>query len=340
MTRRLYLDSCPGERRGVVTLDGLPERLMIERSGVDRGPRPGALYLARVVEIEPALRLARLDLGADGDGVMAVKPGASPDRGALVEVEVSAEARADKAAAFRLRGAGQGRPGLAREAPGLEAQLQAAEPGAEITRGSDARAIADEAEDAALACDHAFAGGVRLCIEATRALTAVDVDRAGEGRASAKAAIEANRVAIRQAARLLRLKAIGGTIVIDLIGFPSPRDGLEQDARSAFAADQPGVSVLPVSRLGLLQIAKPHRERPLAELLLGADGGLSARSVAQRLVRALEREGRADPGGRITALCAPAVAVELKPLAVEIGPRFAVEAQLGWDLARTDIPHR
>ncbi len=71
-----------------------------------------------------------------------------------------------------------------------------------------------------------------------------------------------------------------------------------------------------------------------------ADGGLSARSIAQRLVRALEREGAADPGARLVALCAPETAAALRPLAAELGPRFSVEEALGWERSKTDIQSR
>ncbi len=98
--------------------------------------------------------------------------------------------------------------------------------------------------------------------------------------------------------------------------------------------------MLPVSRLGLLQIGLPRRERPVGERLLDADGRLSARSVAQRLARAAEREGRADPGGRVFAACAPAVAAEARSLIAELGPRYCLVEELGWDRLKTDISNR
>lgn len=338
--RRLYLDMSPGEVRGVVTLDGLPERLFVDRSGVDPGPRLDARYRARVAEIAPDLKLARLDLGQGLQGVLPLKPGAGLARGATVEVATAAEARGDKAAVFRLIGPGEGKPGLLAAAPGLEARLQAAAPGVGIVRGGAAREAADAAEDAVLAVQHALPGGISLSIEPTRALTAVDIDRAASAGASAKTVTDANRTAISHAARLLRLKGLGGAVVIDLIGFPRDGGALQAAARAAFAPDEPGVAVLPVSRLGLLQVSRPHRERPLAERLCDADGGLSARSIAQRLVRALEREGAADPGARLVALCAPETAAALRPLAAELGPRFSVEEALGWERSKTDIQSR
>lgn len=338
--RRLYLDLCPGEVRGVVTLDDLPERLFIERSGVDQGPGLGARYCARIAEIAGDLRLARLDLGHGLQGVLPLKPGVSLARGATLQVEVDAEAWGDKAAGLRLIGPGEGRPELLTPAPDARARLAAVAPGAEVILGELAREAADEAEAAALAVRHAFPGGVSLSIEPTRALVAVDVDRVGTPGASSKAVLEANRMAIRQAARLLRLKALGGSIVIDLIGFPRDGGALQAEAKAAFAPDQPGVSVLPVSRLGLLQVAKPHRERPAAEQLCDADGRLSARSLAQRLARALEREGRADPGAQLTVRCAPETAAALRPLAAALGPRFTVAEELGWDRLKSDIRGR
>ena len=335
--RRLFLDACPGERRGVVTLDGQPERLFVERQGEGRGPELGAVYAARIAEIARDLRLARLDLGPDGQGVMPVKPGAGLSRGALVQVEVVAEGRADKSPVFRLRGPGEGRPGRMAAPPTLEQRLWAAAPGGDIDQGPQAREHADEAEEAALSSIHRLPDGSSLAIEPTRALTAVDVDRPATGPESSKVRLDANRQAIRQTARLLRLMSIGGTVVIDLIGFPHNGESLEAVARAAFEPDQPGVTVLPVSRLGLLQIGKPHRARPLREQLCAVDGALSARSIAQRLVRAMEREGRSDPGARLTAVCGPEVAAELRPLVAELGPRHLLVEQSGWERSRTDI---
>ena len=335
--RRLYLDVSPGESRGVVTLDGLPERLMIERLGVDRGPRVGARYLARVAEIVAGQRLAFLDLGSGQSAVLPLKPNANVVRGSTLRIEVVAEARSDKAATVRVLTAGEGKPGLSQAAPYLGQRLQMAAPGVTVELGLAAREAADEAEDAALSSRHDLGEGLTVTIEPTRAVVAVDVDWAPIGQGSAKRSLDANLRAVREAARLLRLKSLGGTVVIDLAGFPREGEAIQAEARAAFAPEQPGVAVLPVSRLGLLQVGLPRRERPVAELMAGPDGRLSARSVAQALVRALEREGRSDPGARLVAACSSEVAIEAAPLAAELGPRFSVAAELGWDRLKTDI---
>lgn len=335
--RRLYLDRGPGEARGVVTLDGQPERLWIERDREAARPRLGERHRARVEELSPGLGLARLALAGGLEAALPLSKSAQPHRGAMVEIEITAEPRGGKAAIAGLLGSAAGSVERLQASPGLEARLLAAAQGAGIQGGEEAREAADEAEDAALAAMHALAAGLTLHVEPTRALTAVDIDWSGPTRPSAAAAMRANQAALMEAGRLLRLKAIGGAVVIDLVGFPRDRDQIAAAARAAFAPDEPGVAVLPVNRFGLLHLVKPHRERPLAEALCGDDGRLSARSVAQRLARGLERQGRADPGARLLARCAPAVAAELRPLLQVLGPRFQAQEAPGWDRLKTDI---
>ena len=337
--RRLYLDIAPGESRGVVMLDDQPERLLIERSGVDRGPRPGARYIGRIDEIAPGLRLAYLDLGGGDRAVLTPPRNSALVRGASIEVEVTAEARGDKAAAARLLGPGSGAPRLLAQAPTLEARLAAAAPGVALTHGDDAREAADEAQAAALEVVHQLPDGLRLSIEPTAALVAVDLDWTGAG--SGPAALKANLRGLAHAARLLRLKSLAGAVVIDLIGFPGREAGaVLAEARHLFEPDQPGVSVLPVSRLGLMELSLPHRERPVLELLCAGDGRLSARSVAQGLARDMARQARADPGARIVGVCAADTAAALEPLIAAMGPRFEVARELGWDRLKTDIRTR
>lgn len=335
--RRLFLDLCPGEARGVVTLNGLPERLIIEREGEPPRARLGERRAGRVREIARAAGIAYLDIGCEPMGALNLSGRAAAlTQGEAVEVEIAAEARCDKGPSLRLIGAATGEPRLLAPGPSLEERLKAAAPDAQVEGGEAAREAADLAEEAALDPICRLPGGLVLTIEPTRALVAVDVDRGS----FAGKALAANLQAIDHAARLLRLKGLGGTVAIDLIGFPKEGDALRAAATLAFAPDQPGVSVLAPSRLGLLQIAKPWRERPLAESLVGPDGRPTARAMAQRLVRALEREGRADPGARLLAVCAPEVAVALTPLAARLGPRFEVAAEVGRDAQSPDIRRR
>jgi hypothetical protein len=90
----------------------------------------------------------------------------------------------------------------------------------------------------------------------------------------------------------------------------------------------PGVAFGPVSRLGVLHLAKPWRTAPVAERLTDGSGALSARTVAQRMARAIEREARGAV--RVRATCAPDVAAaadHIRPaLLARLGPRFDIHA--------------
>jgi hypothetical protein len=326
--RRLYLDRSAGETRGVVTQDGLPERLLIERDGAADSHRPGARGVARVARIERALGMAFLE---SEEGTAVVAPlGAGLVEGGFVEIEITSAARAGKAAGAAVTGPAEGPPRWLRPAADLLTELAALAPGSRIEEGAAARKAADEAQDAALAVEHALRGGGSIAIETTRALTAIDVDLgARTGGDARRAARQANLAAIAAAARLLRLKGLGGLVVIDLAGKGHDGAAMSAAAKAAFAADGPQVSVGPISRFGLFELALPRRARPTLEILSDDP----SETQAFDLLRALEREGRANPGARLRAAARLAVIVAAErhsaALTERLGPRFTFAADEG-----------
>lgn len=334
--RRLLLDASPGERRGVVLLNGQPERLLIERDGEPLRPRSGEIWRGRLRSISRTFRGGFVDLGLGRDGLMKLDAGSALTEGAALEVEVLGEGRADKGPTLRLIGPAAGDPARLTTAASVEVRLQTFAPGARIETGEIAREAADMAEETALATRHVLSRGPVLTMEATRGLVAVDLDF-GEAHAKGRGVLDANLLGVREAARLTRLKALAGLVVIDLVGPAREHAQLLEAARSAFAPDDPGVVIAGVSRLGVLEVARPWRERPVAEALCDRDGRLSARTIAQRALRQLEAEGRADPGARLQLICAPEVADEAAALVTQLGPRFAVAAEVGRSRLDTDI---
>lgn len=339
--RRAYLDSGPGETRGVVTLDGRPERLIVRR--VDDDPRLalGARLVARVAAIEPALATAFLDLGGGAEAILPFRPEARPVRGQALEVEIRGEPRKGKLGVARALGPAQGEPRLTGLPPDVASQLQALV-GAPPIEGAQARALADEAEAEVLEVLHPLPGGGVLAIEPTRALTAIDVDLGERKGADAKrVARQANLAALGLAARLLRLKSLGGIVVVDLVGRGHDGNALMAAARAAFAPDNPGVAIGPVGRFGTMELSLPRRTQPLWERLCREDGALSDRTLAQRLVRRLQAEAAADPGARLLARCAPTVAAAADPLlpllADRVGARFSVRPEPGWPRERLEV---
>jgi Ribonuclease G/E len=327
--RRLYLDEAVGERRGVVTLDGLPERLFIERYDDVAVQQPGALVVARVRRVDRTLRSAFLDLSQGPDAVLALTGDAQAvAEGAWLEVEIVTAARREKGAVARWRGSAQGPVRLLAAAPHLGARLLGCSEGAVITGAAAAREAADIAEEAALAIQHPLSGGGRLFIEPTQALVAIDVDLAFAGGDSRKATVRANQEAVVTAARLLRLKGLGGVVAIDLAGKGHDGATLSALAKTAFAPDGPSVSIGPISKFGVLELALPRTARPTAERLLDVDAKLSATTVALQLLRSIERA--AGAGQQVEAICAPEVAQIAERLTMRltdrIGSRFAIRA--------------
>jgi Ribonuclease G/E len=331
MSRRLtFRDWSPGEIRGVVTLDGKPERLLIRRDDDDPRLSLGARVAARVTEVEPALATAFLDLGG-AQAVLSFRPDERPVRGEMLEVEVRSEPRRGKLASVRVLGRADGEPRLVTAGPTIGDQLKLIAPDANIVEGREAREAADEAEAQALESLHPLPGGGQLAIEPTRALTAVDVDVGSRKGADAKRVTrQANLAALAEAARLLRLKGLGGLVVIDLAGRGHDGNALLAAARVAFGPDNPGVAFGPISRFGTLELTAPRRETPVLERLRREDGALSDRVLAQRLVRRLQSEAEAYPGGFLTGRCAPDVATAAQPLVDKlvqtIGARADVRA--------------
>lgn len=335
--RQLFIDRGPGETRGVVLLDGKPERLLIERPGESRA-RVGDRYAARVTQVDKLGGLAFLDLGGR-DAVLRLKAErAPPVQGAMLDVEITAEAQRDKAAVARSGGPAEGEPRRLEGTLNLEARLQAYDKRARINRDPEAREIADEAEAEALAIEHPLPGGGSIAIEPTRALVAVDVDlggRAGVAGETKRLARQANMAAIALTARLLRLKGLGGLVVIDLIGHSHDGVAIGNAAKTAFVADQPGVVIGPITRFGTLEVSLPQRSRPVAEILLDANGRLSAATLAIRMLRAVEREARAEPGARFEVRCPPEIMEAAQARAAiltdRIGSRVALVADGAMD---------
>jgi Ribonuclease E/G family len=314
MTRALFLDETGIERRGVVTLDGRPERLLLERAGEPASLEVGQRLQARLVRREAGLGLTFL--AGMGDEPLVCRERLDAAEGETLSMAVVAPPRRDKAAVVR--------PVADADVAvlSLEARLAAFAPGLAITRGAEAQTVADEAEAEALAVEHPLPGGARLFIEPTHALIAVDVDVGGAGGFDPKrSASRVNLTAINATARLLRLKGLGGLVAIDLAGKGGDGKALLEAARRAFAPDEPGVSFGALSRFGVLELALPWR-------LCEASGAPTPRTLAYRLMRLIERE--AGPGARVIARCAPGVAdlaVALAPhLAQRIGARFGIEA--------------
>jgi len=175
----------------------------------------------------------------------------------------------------------------------------------------------EAAIDEALEPVVALPGGGSLVVEATTALTAIDVNlgisAGGRGRA-AEAVLAANLAAAAAVARALRLRNIAGSIVVDFISMRGREHRQQvQEALAAAVADDPmAVDVLGWTRLGHMELTRRRGLPSLADVLReGAPQGWrrSALTVALAALRALAH-GTA-PAGPLELRVAPAVAAVL-----------------------------
>ncbi len=129
-------------------------------------------------------------------------------------------------------------------------------------------------------------------------------------------------------ARQLRLRRLGGGIVVDFVGLDDrgARERVRAALARALAADPARPEILGWTRLGHLELVRPRRLRPLAEVLLEAPScgrpTKTAVTVAHEALRRLRREERAQPGYRWRLTVAPEVAAALAGPAAKAVPAF------------------
>lgn len=122
-----------------------------------------------------------------------------------------------------------------------------------------------EAVDAVLAARVALPGGASAFVEPTRALVAVDVNTGAD--TSLAAGLKANLALARDLPRQLRLRGLGGQIVLDLA--PSPkkdRKAIEQALARAFREDGAEVVLAGWTPLGHFEVQRKRDRQPLAQL--------------------------------------------------------------------------
>jgi ribonuclease G len=182
--------------------------------------------------------------------------------------------------------------------------------------------------EAALGSSVALAGGGTLHIEATRAATMIDVD------GGAKGALAVNLEAGRAAARQIRLRNIGGPIVIDFIGMKKrgERDKVLAELKTALSGDPEKPEILGWTRLGHVEVVRRRRSPALAEILFEPTSGGALRktalTVALEALRAAEREARTQPGSALAIIAHPEIIAALGSGTARPA-RLGVEARLG-----------
>jgi ribonuclease G len=184
----------------------------------------------------------------------------------------------------------------------------------------DLDAVFEEALSATLS----LPGGGSVHFEATLAGMLIDVDTGTpETGSPERTGIMANLTAAGTIARQIRLRNLGGGIVIDFVGLDSrsAREKLRAALAEAFAPDPAAPQLLGWTRLGHFELVRPRRSRPLAEVMLEPRSGgalmKTAVTVSHEALRALRRAARAQPGRRWRLTVGPDVAAALAGAAAD-----------------------
>ncbi|KIX13098.1 Rne/Rng family ribonuclease [Dethiosulfatarculus sandiegensis] len=164
--------------------------------------------------------------------------------------------------------------------------------------------------------------GGYIIIEKTEALTAVDVNtgRYVGGHDLEETIFKTNLEAVKEIAFQLRLRDIGGLIVIDFIDMerPSHRQRVVDALKAALATDRARTKVLGMSALGLVEMTRKRVRESFAETIKepchycrGLGNIKKPTTVCFELFRTLEGEFAEEPGESVHLSVHPKVAEEL-----------------------------
>ena len=147
--------------------------------------------------------------------------------------------------------------------------------------------------------------GGAIVIDHTEALVSVDVNsgRATRGQDIEETALKTNQEAADEIARQLRLRDLGGLIVIDFIDMESQKNQreVENRLRDALRHDRARVQMGKISRFGLMELSRQRLRPALAETsyipcprCTGTGHIRSTESAALHILRILEEEAMKD----------------------------------------------
>ncbi len=187
--------------------------------------------------------------------------------------------------------------------------------------------------------------GGHIVIEPTEALVSVDVNTGrftGKGKKDPEETIlKTNMDAAREIAKQLRLRDVGGIIVLDFIDMESQenRDKVINELRSHLARDRARTKAFEVSNLGLVEMTR-QRVRPslfnsLTDIC-GACGGngriYTPATVVRRIERSLKRASTTKDERRILVRVHPEVALRILEEEPDFLKRLRKRTNLDLDL--------
>ena len=155
--------------------------------------------------------------------------------------------------------------------------------------------------------------GGSIVIDVTEAMVSIDINsaRATKGGDIEETAFNTNKEAAEEIARQLRLRDVGGLIVIDFIDMLNSKHqkAVENKMRDALVIDRARVQVGRISRFGLLEMSRqrlrPSLEETMSKVCPRCKGQgtiRGTRSLALSILRLVEEEAQKESSREIRAI--------------------------------------
>lgn len=294
MKYRAVLEHTIGETRAAVYEGRRLVELHVERESQKSVPQSGDIYLCRITNLELSLNGAFVDLGGSQSGFLGFSNNQAMPRvteGELLEVLVTRPPLSGKQATLRFsKPAESGKPGPVTK---IDLKTRLSERFKGITFDEASVSVMDEVTDRQIA----LKGGGSVTFDQTQALLAIDVDK-GQG----KTALDVGFAAAELIAKQIRLRGLGGLVVID---FPNlrqtrQRNQLFKAVERAFEGDPAIVKVAPLSRFGCVELTRSLDYPSLDSILNNRFGDPTAETSSLRALRQLIKEASDNRGAQFT----------------------------------------
>ena len=149
-----------------------------------------------------------------------------------------------------------------------------------------------------------LSSGGSIVIDPTEAMTAIDVNsaRSTKGKDLEETAFKTNLEAAKEIARQMRLRDVGGLVVIDFIDMTNEdnQNKIESAFRKAIYSDRARVQISNISKFGLLEVSR-QRLRPSLNESYDIEHVLvrGPRSLGQSILRIIGEDAAKDNTGEI-----------------------------------------